>query len=192
VYYLGTLKWNQGVNNYMVYLLGNIPSGTYDSTRLANLSIGYVGADGGFGYTYFDPKAGHEFSAVAGLTYNTMNTALQYQNGIDFHLDWAASQFMSKNVQIGLAGYLYQQVTGDSGNGAKLGDFKGRAIGIGPQFGVFFPAGQGYQGYLNVRAYWDVSTENRPTTNTVMVTLAFTPAAPTPPTPRGPMYTKAP
>ena len=30
VYYLGTLKWNQGVNNYMWYVLGNIPSGTYD------------------------------------------------------------------------------------------------------------------------------------------------------------------
>jgi hypothetical protein len=124
VYYLGTLKWNQGVNNYTVYLLGNIPSGTYDSTRLANLSIGYR-VDRGFGYTYFDPKAGHEFSAVAGLTYSTPNTALQYQNGIDSHLDWAASQFVSKNVQIGLAGYFYQQLTGDSGAGVKLGPFRG-------------------------------------------------------------------
>ena len=191
VYYLGTLKWNQGVNNYMVYLLGNIPSGTYDSTRLANLSIGYVGVDSGFGYTYFDPKTGHEFSAVAGLTYSTPNTALQYQNGIDSHLDWAASQFLSKNFQIGLAGYFYQQLTGDSGAGAKLGPFRGRSVGIGPQVGFLFPAWQGYQGYLNVRGYRDVSTENRPTTSTIMVTLGFSPAAPTAPTPRGPMYTKA-
>ena len=28
VYYLGTLKWNQGVNNYMWYVLGKIPSRT--------------------------------------------------------------------------------------------------------------------------------------------------------------------
>ncbi|WP_439399211.1 hypothetical protein ACRQ5Q_17660 [Bradyrhizobium sp. PMVTL-01] len=28
VYYLATLKWNQGVNNYMWYVFGNVPSGT--------------------------------------------------------------------------------------------------------------------------------------------------------------------
>ena len=54
VYYLATLKWNQGVNNFMWYVLGNIPSGTYDPTRLANLSIGYTGVDSGVGYTYLN------------------------------------------------------------------------------------------------------------------------------------------
>jgi hypothetical protein len=41
VFYQGTLKWNQGVHNEMVYITGNIPSGTYDSNRLANLSFGF-------------------------------------------------------------------------------------------------------------------------------------------------------
>jgi len=31
---------------------------------------------------------GHEFSAVAGFTYKN-----QYQNGIDFHVDWALRSF---------------------------------------------------------------------------------------------------
>ena len=92
VYYLGELKWNMGVNNFMTYVFGNIPSGTYDSTRLANLSAGYVEVDAGGGYTYLNPKIGHEFSVVAGLSFSGMNTAIQYQNGIDFHADWAASQ----------------------------------------------------------------------------------------------------
>jgi len=191
VYYLGTLKWNQGVNNYMWYVLGNIPSGTYDSTRLANLSIGYTGVDSGFGYTYLNPQTGHELSAVAGFSYSGMNNALQYRNGLDFHLDWAMSQFVSKSVHVGLAGYVYQQVTGDSGAGAKLGDFKGHSVGIGPQIGVFFPAFEGYTGYLNLRGYWDVVTENRPTTQTMMVTLSFAPSAPEKPTtPRGPRQLK--
>lgn len=190
-YYLGTLKWNQGVNNYMWYVLGNIPSGTYDPTRLANLSIGYTGIDSGFGYTYLNPHTGHEFSAVAGISYSGKNEALQYQNGIDFHVDWAASQFIGKSVHVGVAGYIYQQLTGDSGAGAKLGDYKGRSVGIGPQIGVFFPAFEGYMGYLNVRGYWDVLTENRPTTQTVMVTLSLAPAAPEHPTaPRGPRHLK--
>lgn len=191
VYYLATLKWNQGVNNYMWYVLGNIPSGTYDSTRLANLSPGYTAIDSGFGYTYLNPATGHEFSAVAGLTYNGINDALQYRNGIDFHFDWAASHFISKSVHVGVAGYVYQQLTGDSGAGAKLGDFKGHAVGIGPQIGFFFPAWEGYTGYLNIRGYWDVVTENRPTTQTAMVTLSFVPAAPEKPaTPRGPKHLK--
>ena len=191
VFYLATLKWNQGVNNYMWYVLGNVPSGTYDPARLANLSPGYTAVDSGVGYTYLDPRTGHELSAVAGLTYNGMNDALQYRNGIDFHFDWAVSQFVSKSVLIGIAGYVYQQVTGDSGAGAKLGDFKGRSVGIGPQIGFFFPAFEGYTGYLNIRGYWDVATENRPTTQVAMVTLSFAPSAPEKPaTPRGPKHLK--
>src|SRR5262249_41918158 len=79
---------------------------------------------GGGGYTYFDPKSGWEFSAVAGLTYNFINPDLDYQNGIDAHLDWGISRFVSKQVQIGVVGYAYQQLTGDSGPGATLGDFE--------------------------------------------------------------------
>jgi hypothetical protein len=103
---------------------------------------------------------------------------LQYQNGVDFDLDWAASQFVSQSIHLGLAGYVYQQVTGDSGLGAKLGDNEGTAVGIGPQIGFFFPAWKGYEGYLNLRGYRDVYTQNRPTTTSALVTLTFTPAAP--------------
>jgi hypothetical protein len=180
VYYQGTLKWNQGVHNEMVYLTGNIPSGTYDPNRLANLNLGFVAWDAGAGYTYLDLKTGHEFSVVGGFTYSLPNPFLQYQNGIDFHVDWAASQFVSKNVHIGLAGYLYQQVTDDSGPGAKLGGFRGRAVGIGPQIGFIIPLSDGYQGYLNLRGYKDLEVENRAKTWSTWVTFAISPAPPEP------------
>ncbi|MGX9389461.1 SphA family protein [Nitrobacteraceae bacterium UC4446_H13] len=180
VIYQGTLKWNQGVHNEMVYITGNIPSGTYDSSRLANLSPGFVAWDAGVGYTYFDPKSGHEFSVVGGFTYSLPNHSLQYQNGIDFHVDWAASQFVSKNVQIGVVGYLYQQITDDSGPGARLGGFRGRAIGIGPQIGFVFPLSEGYQGYLNIKGYKDLDVENRANTWSTWVTFAISPSAPEP------------
>jgi hypothetical protein len=38
------LRWNAGVNNYMVYFTGNIPVGRYDPDRLANLGLGPMGA----------------------------------------------------------------------------------------------------------------------------------------------------
>ena len=82
-----SLRWNAGVHNVMIYATGDIPVGAYDPTRLANIGIGHGAVDGGLGYTYFDPKTGHEFSAVGGFTFNTLNTSTQYQNGVDFHLD---------------------------------------------------------------------------------------------------------
>src|SRR5262249_44156919 len=114
VFYQGSLKWNQGVHNTMVYVTGNIPSGTYEQARLANLSLGFVAVDGGAGYTYFNPQTGNEFTVVGGLTYNFINPYTQYQNGIDSHIDWAASHFLSKNVMVGVGGYYFQQLTGDS------------------------------------------------------------------------------
>jgi hypothetical protein len=52
VFWQGSLKWHEGVHNTMIYATGNIPSGTYDPNRLANLSLGFTAIDGGAGYTY--------------------------------------------------------------------------------------------------------------------------------------------
>jgi hypothetical protein len=177
VFYQGTLKWNQGVNNEMVYIAGNIPSGTYDNSRLANLSFGFPAVDFGAGYTYLDQKTGHEFSVVGGVTYSAINPDLQYQNGIDAHLDWAASQFVTKDVLVGVVGYYFQQLTADSGPGATLGAFRGMAVGVGPQVGFLFPVGD-YQGYLNIKGYADVAVENRPQGWSTWVTFAISPKAP--------------
>src|SRR5262252_3101780 len=127
LYPMATLRWNSGVNNFMIFVDGDIPVGLYSSSNLANIGIGHGAIDGGVGYTYFDEKTGHEFSAVAGLTGNFENFA--YTNGIDFHLDWGASQFLTKQLQVGLVGYLYNQVTGDSGSGDRVGSFESRVVG---------------------------------------------------------------
>jgi hypothetical protein len=55
LYPFTALRWNSGVNNWMTFLAGDIPVGTYDSSRLANFGIGHGAVDGGGGYTYFDP-----------------------------------------------------------------------------------------------------------------------------------------
>ncbi|MFZ2079461.1 MAG: transporter, partial [Xanthobacteraceae bacterium] len=78
-----TDRWNAGVNNYMVYLTGDIPVGLYSSSNLANIGLGHGAIDGGVGYTYFDEKAGHEFSAVLGFTGNFENHSTGYTSGID-------------------------------------------------------------------------------------------------------------
>jgi hypothetical protein len=176
IYPQATLKWNSGVHNFMTYVTGDIPVGDYDPNRLSNIGIGHGAIDGGLGYTYFDPTKGHEFSAVAGFTYNLKNTDTDYRNGVDFHLDWAASQWLSKQFFVGVVGYAYQQLTPDSGQLAILGSFESRVFGIGPQLGYLFPA-NGMQGFFGAKGYYEFGHENRPEGWNVWLTLAFSPEA---------------
>jgi hypothetical protein len=184
-----SLRWNSGVNNYMTYLTGDIPVGAYDSSRLSNTGIGHGAIDGGGGYTYFNPQTGNEFSAVLGFTYNFTNTSTQYQNGVDMHLDWGASHFVTQQLQVGLVGYAYKQLGCDSGSGNRVGCFQSQVLGIGPQLGFIFPVGD-KQGYLNFKAYKEFAAENRPEGWNAWVTFVISPAAPTPGAPAKRMIVK--
>jgi hypothetical protein len=183
------VRWNEGVNNYMAYLTGDIPVGLYSSTNLANIGIGHGAVDGGVGYTYFDQKAGHEFSVVTGLTGNFENTSTNYTNGIDWHLDWGLSQFLSKQVMVGLVGYVYDQLTPDSGCAPIICPFESRVLGVGPQVGFIFPVGT-MQGYLNLKAYGEFDNANRPDGWNAWLTFVLSPAPPAGGSP-APMVTKA-
>ncbi|WP_375778756.1 transporter [Bradyrhizobium sp. ma5] len=173
-----TLKWNQGVHNWMVYGFGDIPVGDYDSARLSNIGIGHGAIDMGAGYTYLNPATGWEFSGVGGFTFNFKNTTTNYQNGVDFHFDWGASHFLSKQLFVGLVGYAYQQITDDYGAAPFLGGFRSRVFGAGPQIGYLFPIGD-KQGYLNLKGYKEFAAENRPEGWNVWLTFAISNAAPT-------------
>jgi hypothetical protein len=181
-----SLRWNNGVHNYMTYVTGDVPVGAYNSKRLSNLGIGHGAIDSGGGYTYFDPQTGHEFSAVLGFTYNLKNQSTQYQNGIDMHLDWGASQFLSEQWQVGVVGYVYKQITSDSGSGDRVGAFQSQVVGAGPQIGYVFPVGD-LQGYLNLKGYKEFDAKHR---FNVWITFAISPAAATPAKPPTHMITK--
>src|SRR6267378_4358109 len=131
---------------------------------------------------YFNPQTGHEFSGVLGFTYNFKNTATQYQSGVDLHFDWGASQFLTKQVQVGLVGYVYKEIGCDSGSGDHVGCFQSQVVGIGPQIGFLFPVGD-MQGYLNFKAYGEFAAADRPSGWNTWVTFSISPLAPgAPPT----------
>lgn len=183
------LKWNFGTSNLMTYIQADVPVGDYDHARLANLGIGHWAIDWGGGYTYFDPKTGNEFSWVAGLTYNFKNPSTQYQNGLDFHLDWGASHFFNQKFQLGLVGYYFQQVTDDFGAPPSLDGFRSRVAAIGPQVGFLFPIGD-MQGYINLKGYWEFAAQNRPEGWNTWLTFAISPKAPEPPPSAQPIVRK--
>lgn len=178
LYPQATLRWNSGVNSWMAYLTGDIPVGLYSSSNLANLGDGHGAIDGGAGYTYFNPQTGQEFSFVTGITYNFENMSTNYTNGIDWHLDWGASQFLSKQVFVGAVGYFYDQLSADRGSLPILGPIESRVIGVGPQIGFIFPAGS-FQTYLNLKAYSEFDGHDRPSGYNAWVTLSFSPSPPT-------------
>jgi len=89
-----------------------------------------------------------------------MNQNTAYQTGIDMHLDLSASQYLNDNFYAGVAGYFYNQITGDSGPGAVLGPILSRVVGVGPQVGYDFSLG-GRDSNLSARAYYEFAGQNR-------------------------------
>ena len=179
---LASLRWNSGVHNWMTYITGDVPVGAYNPNSLANLGLGHGTIDAGGGYTYFNPQTGHEFSGVLGFTYNFINQDTQYQNGVDVHFDWGVSQFLTKQIQVGIVGYAYGQLSCDSGSGDRVGCFESRVFGIGPQIGFIIPMGE-MQGYLNVKGYGEFDNAHRPDGFNVWLTFAISGAPPTPASP---------
>ena len=116
--------------------------------------------DAGGGYTYLNNTSGFEVSGIVGATYNWQNNQTNYKNGIDSHLDWSVSQFVSQSWQVGIAGYVYYQLTADSGSGDNVGAFKSRVSAIGPQIGYLFKM-NGNEAYINLRTYKEFWAQNR-------------------------------
>ena len=172
LYPYASLAWTSGNDNWMTYLTGDIPVGAYQSSRLANLGIGHGAIDAGGGYTYLNDKTGLEFSGVAGVTYNWENTHTSYKNGVDSHLDWAVSQFLNDNWEVGVVGYVYYQLTGDSGSGDRVGAFKSRIASAGPEIGYAFKF-NGQPAYFNLRAYWEFWAQNRVEGYALFATLSI-------------------
>jgi hypothetical protein len=174
---IAALLWSHGVNNYAVYVTGNIPVGDYSPTRLVNIGLGHGAIDAGGAYTYQNAATGIEFSGVAGFTYNFKNPETQYKDGIDFHFDWGASHFLTKQLFVGIAGYAYQEITDDSGQNPILGRFRSRALGVGPQIGYNFPVGN-MQGFLGLRGYGEFDTANRAHGWNTWLTFTISPSEP--------------
>jgi len=157
LYPTASLRWQVGSHNFMTYMMASVPTGAYDPNRLAGVGVGHWAVDAGMGYTFLS-KSGFEFSITAGLTHNFMNPTTQYQSGMDGHIDIGTSYSLSDALYVGAVGYLYNQVSPDSGG--DLGAFYSRVAGVGPQLGWSFTIGR-VAIDLNMRAYREFAAQNR-------------------------------
>ena len=124
----GDLKW-QGT--FGIYA----PTGDFKKGALANVGTNYWTFEPGAAASYLSSKYGFELTAFTGFDFNTENGTTNYQTGDQFYLDGTLAQHLplfGGFVGVGANGFFYQQITGDSGSGAKLGGFEGMTAGVGP------------------------------------------------------------
>jgi hypothetical protein len=133
--------WDSGNWHWNVSGTLNIPLGAYNKTDLANIGFNHWALDTTAAVTWLDPARGNEITVSAGLTFNAENPDTNYKTGTEFHIEGALMKHFSEAFSIGLAGYHYQQLTGDSGTGAILGDFKGQVSALGPNITYNFKIG---------------------------------------------------
>jgi hypothetical protein len=146
-----SIYWNNDNFHFNLYELIIAPTGVYNASDSVYVGRNHWSFDSILATTWFNPESGTELSAVGGIMVNTENNATNYRTGTELHVDLVANQFISENVALGLRGYYYTQLTGDSGSGAILGDFKGEAFGAG--FGVsWIPSAS--NGNVAVSASW--------------------------------------
>ena len=167
-----SLYWNSGNWHFNMYELVVTPTGQYDVSNNINLGRNYWSLDTVFALTNLNMDNGREFSLVTGYMFNDENDDTNYETGDELHIDAMFNQFLSESFALGLHGYYYDQVEGDSGTGAVLGDLKGESYGIGPSF-LWIPASGG--GRFSVSGTWlhDLEATNRLESDYAVVTLVW-------------------
>ena len=158
---LGTsLGWHDGNLHYTLGSLINVPIGQWELGNPVNIGFNRWAVDTTAAVTYLNPQTGVELSGAAGITYNFENPDTDYKSGTEFHAEAAAMMHFSKSFSIGMNGYAYKQISGDSGSGAVLGDFKGQVLALGPALDYTFHIGQ-TPVVTNLRYFYEFDVENR-------------------------------
>jgi hypothetical protein len=111
------------------------PTGEYEVGQLANAGKNYWSFEPGIMASWISSKIGTEVSLYSGVDFNLENEDMDYTSGTSLHFDLTIAQHLplcGGIIGIGANGFYYEQITGDSGSAALLGDFESRTIGVGP------------------------------------------------------------
>jgi hypothetical protein len=154
------IGWTSGAWSSTLYLTGWLPTGRYQRGFEPNTGKNRYGVNLAWGVTYTEPNTKLELDSAVGVTFSAPNPATDYKNGDAFIWDWAVGKKFANGLQIGVAGYAYQQLTDDTGSGAMLGPFKGRVFGVGPHL-VYNTMLMGRSVLFNFRNYQEFDAANR-------------------------------
>lgn len=172
------LGWHSGNFHWQLGGLLNVPIGSYDEFDLVNLGFNRWAFDLTGAATYLDMATGVELSGALGVTFNGENKDTGYNTGTELHIEFAGSKMFANGMSLGMVGYHYQQLSGDSGGTpaqqqliSATGGFKGRSTAIGPSFGMTLPIGDRALS-MNLRWYHELETKYRTEGDAVIFTAA--------------------
>jgi hypothetical protein len=151
------------------------PTGDYEVGRLANPGLNYWTFDPTIGLSYSNDQTGFNAAVYTGFAINTENDDTDYRSGTAWHTELSAQQLLPAGpgfLGLGFNAWYYQQVSGDSGAGATLGDFKGRSAGIGPALTYVLPIGDNTL-VGEIRWMPELDTRRRLEGDYIWVKLAF-------------------
>lgn len=126
------LGWDGDKFSHNFHILGVIPTGFYETGFAPITGFNRPSLDIGWAFTWFDKTTKIEINGAVGFMTSMENFATHYQTGDEFHAEWAIGYKFDNGLEIGVVGYDYRQVTGDSGSGALLGSFIGSVDAVGP------------------------------------------------------------
>lgn len=166
----GFLGWQKGNFHYQLGTMVNVPIGNYQEGEISNIAFHHWGADVFAATTWLDPNIGLDLSAAVGVTFNAENPVTNYKTGNEFHFEWAAVQHINEKFDIGLIGYYYQQLSGDSGEGAAR-PFKGRVASVGATIGWNFEVNK-LPVSTRIKYFHEFAAENRVEGDAVFLTVS--------------------
>ncbi len=151
------------------------PTGDYEVGRLANTGKNFWSVEPTAAFMYFGKKNGRELSAFLGATFNEENSDTDYKSGTQMHFDVTAAQHFPAFGGLagaGLTGSWYEQVSGDSGAGATLGDFEARTVGAGPVMSLIRKVG-GHDLLAELKWIHEFEVDNRVKGDTVFLKVLY-------------------
>ncbi len=158
-----------------------LPTGKYSDRRPVNIGNHFVVVDPYYALTYERKKI--EFSARFHYLWNSTNNdpfvgfgIRSMQPGQAFHMNYATSYELWKNVRIGFNGYWLQQLTDHRINGSDVPNSRERTVGLGPGIQL---GSQTVAFHLN--GYVETDVHNRP--SGIKVTFRISKALPAADTP---------
>jgi len=160
------ILWDMGKNLTLAAAVEiTVPTGQYDSDRLANTSNNFYTYKPLFSFTWL-PTENTELSMKTTYSFNRENKDTDYRSGQIFHFDYSASYRLNDNVTLGLNGYYLKQTTDDKQYGRTVqfagqdvdDGVRGQVFAIGPALHVTFLK------YASAEIRWakEFDVENRP------------------------------
>jgi hypothetical protein len=170
-------KIGNGVFVHRAILDVDLPTGKYSDRRPVNIGNHFVAINPYYAVTYERKKL--EFSTRLHYLWNSTNTVpfvgfgiRNMQPGQAFHVNYATSYELWKNVRLGFNGYWLQQLTNHQINGSDVRNSRERTVGLGP--GLQLGSGPVW---FHLDGYLETDVRNRP--SGIKVTFRIAKAVPT-------------